>query len=78
MSFKSSDLSVLAYANNFTQWHYRTTDADVTTSGYFDSASDMLRVNDVIISNVDTDGTADTVFYAVTANVGGAVSIALI
>ena len=78
MSFKSSDLSVLAYANNFTQWHYRTSDDAVTTAGYFDDASDMLRVNDVIIANVDTDGTPDTVFYTVSGNSGGAVSIAVI
>ena len=56
MSFKSQDLSVLAYANNFTLWHYTTPDDDITTSGYFDSASNMLRVNDLIIANFDTDG----------------------
>lgn len=77
MSFTPSDLSVLAYANNFTLWHYVTTDDDVTTSGYFDNAAGMLRVNDLIIANVDTDGTPPaTVFYVVTANSGSAVTIA--
>lgn len=33
MSFITSDLSVLAYANNFTLWHYTTEDADITTGG---------------------------------------------
>lgn len=80
MSFKSSDLSVLAYANNFTLWHYTTTDDDITTLGYFDKASDMLRVNDLIIANFDTDGSGTgpfTKFYIVTANSGGAVTITL-
>jgi len=75
MSFKSSDLSVLAYANNFTLWHYVSTDDDVTTSGYFDSAADMLRKNDLIIANVDTDGTPVTKFYIVTANTGTSVTV---
>jgi len=57
MSFESQDLSVLAYANNFTLWHYTTTDDAVTGVGYFNDAASMLRVNDVIIANVDTDGT---------------------
>jgi len=78
MSFTASDLSVLAYANNFTLWHYTTTDDDVTGSGYFNKAADMLRVNDLIIANVDTDGSVAvaTVFYVVTANDGSSVTIA--
>jgi len=76
MAFTASDLSVLAYANNFTLWHFATTDDAVTGGGYFNKASDMLRVNDLIIANVDTDGTPATVFYVVTANTGGAVTVA--
>lgn len=77
MSYQSSDLSVLAYANNFTLWHYTTTDAAVTGTGYFDNASDMVRVNDLIITALDTDGTPSTVFYIVTANAGGAVTVSV-
>lgn len=76
MSFTSSNLSVLAYANNFTLWHYVTKDDVVTGSGYFNKAADMVRVNDLIIANVDTDGTPSTVFYVVTANTGSSVTIA--
>ena len=76
MAFSATELSVLAYANNFTLWHYVTADDAVTTAGYFDKASDMLRVNDLIIANVDTDGTPATTFYVVTANAGGSVTIA--
>jgi len=75
MSYKSSDLSVLAYANNFTLWHYTTTDAAVTGAGYFNGSSDMLRVNDLIITSLDTDGTPSTVFYIVTGNTGGTVTV---
>lgn len=77
MSLKLSDLSVLAYANNFTLWHYTTVDAAVTGSNYFDNAADMMNVNDLIIANVDTDGTPVTKFYIVTAITGGAVTIAV-
>ncbi|MCM2343308.1 MAG: hypothetical protein NDJ24_01960 [Alphaproteobacteria bacterium] len=77
MAFKASDLSVLAYANNFTLWHYTTFDSAVSTANYFDKAADMMRVNDLVIANIDTDGTPSTKFYIVTANTGSSVSISL-
>ena len=76
MAFTASDLSVLAYANNFTLWHYTTVDAAVNTANYFDKAADMLRVNDQMIVNIDTDGSPATDFYIVTANTGTAVTVA--
>lgn len=76
MAFIVSDLSVLAYANNFTLWHFVTADDDVATLGYFNRAADMLRVNDLIIANVDTNGTPGTTFYVVTANDGSSVTVA--
>ncbi len=75
MSYTSSNLSVLAYANNFTLWHYTTTDANVTDAGYFNNAASMLRVGDFIIINVDTDGSPANKFYVVTGNTGSAVSL---
>lgn len=75
MSFQASDLSVLAYANNFTLWHFATIDADVTVSNYYDKAAGMLRLNDLIIANVDTDGTPATTFYVVTGNDGSTVTV---
>ncbi len=77
MALKLSDLSVLAYANNFTLWHYTTADDAVTTANYFDNAADMMNVNDLIIANVDTDGTPATKFYIVTDITSGAVTIAV-
>lgn len=77
MAFITKDLSVLAYANNFTLWHYTTFDSAVTTAGYFNAGAAMLRVNDLIIANLDTDGTPSTVFYIVTANTGTNVSVSV-
>lgn len=77
MAFTATDLSVLAYANNFTLWHYVTTDNSVTTGGYFNNVAGMLRVNDLIIANLDTDGTPSTKFYVVTANTGSSVTVTL-
>lgn len=75
MAYKPSDLSVLAYANNFTLWHYTTTDAAVTGADYFNASADMVRVNDLIITALDTDGTPATQFYIVTGNSGGTVTV---
>lgn len=79
MAYSASNLSVLAYANNFTLWHYTTVDntATIEGAGYFNSAADMLRVNDLMIVNIDTDGTPATKFYIVTGNTGSAVTVAV-
>src|SRR5437667_11138254 len=43
MTFLARELSVLAYANGFTLWHYRTSADDLLSPGYFDSAQELLR-----------------------------------
>ncbi|MBX2834763.1 MAG: hypothetical protein KTR28_07310 [Micavibrio sp.] len=75
MSYSSNNLSVLAYANAFTLWHYTTTDDAITGTGYFNAAADMVNVGDLVIANVDTDGTPATVFYVVTSVSAGTVAI---
>lgn len=77
MAFKASDLSVLAYANNFTLFHYTTIDDALTIegAGYFNKAVDMLRENDLMIVNIDTDGTPSTKFYIVSGNDGSSVTV---
>lgn len=77
MAYTANDLSVLAYANNFTLWHYTTIDntAAVEGAGYFDNAVDMLRLNDLVIMNIDTDGTPLTRFYVVSGNDGSSVTV---
>ncbi len=77
MALVLHDLSVLAYANNFTLWHYKTFDSSVTTGGYFNNAADMLHVGDLLIANLDTDGTPSTKFYVVTGISSGVVTVAV-
>jgi hypothetical protein len=78
MPFLNKDLSVLAYANNFTLWHYTTPDIQtaVTAAGYLNNAASMVRVNDLIITIMNTGATPAVVIYIVTANTGSAVTIA--
>lgn len=75
MSLQLADLSVLAYANNFILWHYKTEDNAVTTGDYFNNAADMMNVNDMIVANIDTDGSPSTAFYVVTDITAGAVTV---
>jgi hypothetical protein len=53
MSFASRELSVLAYANGFTLWHYRTADSPdcllAPGGSYFAAADELLRPGDQII-----------------------------
>ena len=51
MTFLARELSVLAYANGFALWHYRTATDDLMSPGYFDSAQELLREGDQIIAN---------------------------
>ena len=78
MAFQSKDLSVLAYANGFTLWHYTSVDtaATIDTAGYFNAATDMVRVGDMVVANTDTDGTPASGIYLVNANASGVVDVA--
>jgi len=78
MAFNSKDLSVLAYAKGFTLWHYTTVDpaTDVDTSGYFNDATDMVRVGDMLLANTDTDGTPASGIFLINANSAGVVDAA--
>lgn len=78
MAYHPHNLSVLAYANGFTLWHYTTVDpaSEADTSGYFNGASDMLRVGDMILANLDTDGTPAAGILLVAGNVAGVVDVA--
>lgn len=55
MSFCAADLSVLAYANGFTHWHYRSPDrlaVILADDRYFAPAATMLRPGDQITLNL--------------------------
>ncbi len=78
MAYLAKNLSVLAYANGFTLWHYITPDtaATVDSAGYFNNAADMLRIGDMILANVESEGTMKGGIFLVNANAGGAVDVA--
>jgi hypothetical protein len=52
MAFSLRNLSVLAYANGFTLWHYKADTADhpqTVTPGFFVQAGDMLAGGDMMM-----------------------------
>ena len=65
MSMNSKNLSVLAYVNGFTLWHYKTEDAKsaVSASGYFNSVANIFNVGDLIIANQAINGNHEEGFY---------------
>jgi hypothetical protein len=75
MGLKLADLSVLAYANHFTLWYYRTDDKSVSTKGYFNHAADIMNDGDLIIANVDVNDTPITALYVVSDSTPGAVTV---
>ena len=68
MSYQSKNLSVIAYANGFTFWHYMSEDkaTEVSAPDYFNEAGDMLRVGDVLLSNLSVgEVEPETRFFSV-------------
>ena len=50
--FALRNLSVLAYANGFTLWHYRGTDISldaIAARGFFADAADLLSAGDLMM-----------------------------
>ena len=74
MAFAIRNLSVLAYAQGFTLWHYKAGSASLdqaAASGFFDNAADMIAPGDMIMISA-TDG-GRMLFVAAT---GGGVATA--
>ena len=76
MAYLAKNLSVLAYANGFTLWHYTTPDADIDCAGYFNRASVVLRVGDIIMASLNVQGGGSTVMRVVSRVEGETVTIA--
>ena len=52
MAFAIRDLSVLAYANGFTLWHYKAGDTPstvVASDNFFQDANDMMAAGDMVM-----------------------------
>ena len=76
MAFTASTLSQLAHGNNWKLWGYTSGSdniAAINSSGYFNDASDMLGVRDLII--VADTATPTTNFCTVLSNSGGVVDV---
>jgi len=59
MAFSMRNLSVLAYANGFTLWHYKAAGEDrmeVGQAGYFDDAGDMIAGGDMLMVSARDGG----------------------
>jgi hypothetical protein len=59
MAFSMRNLSVLAYANGFTLWHYKSgndNQALVGEPGFFDEAGDMLAAGDMMMVSARDGG----------------------
>ena len=77
MAFERKNLSVLAYANGFTLWHYTTTDLiyDISVNGYFNEMAGSMRKGDMVLCNVDTGGFFGNAIAAVASSDGTTVDL---
>jgi len=64
MAFSLRNLSVLAYANGFTLWHYKAGNDNFThaaETGYFADAADLLAAGDMVMLTGDEGGRIATI-----------------
>lgn len=60
--FRNKDLSVVAYANGWTTWYYRTKDSleTVGKDGYFEPVKSLMKSGDVIYLTLDGNWGSET------------------
>ena len=59
MAFTVRNLSVLAYAQGFTLWHYKAAEdgiAEVAAPDFFEEAADMLAAGDMLLASAHDGG----------------------
>lgn len=59
-SFVLKNMSVLAYANGFTLWHYNANTipmSEIKSTGHFDNASSVIAVGDMVLVTASDGGT---------------------
>ena len=63
MAFQNKNLSVIAYANGFTLWHYAASEtlATIITDGYFNNVKTLMNVGDVVIINASDSTVIKTI-----------------
>ncbi len=59
MAFQNKNLSVIAYANGFTLWHYSAKESlsTISATGYFNDVKTLMNVGDIVMINA-SDNTA--------------------
>ena len=78
MDFAIRNLSVLAYAQGFTLWHYRAPTAPLahaTAQGFFSPAADMLAAGDMMLISANDGGRV--LFVSAASETGGVATTAL-
>lgn len=81
MAFVAKNLELIAGASGLRIWSYKTDDAAATvdTSGYFNSAANILKVGDTIIRTTFTSTAFTTLstqgFHTVSSNDGTTVDV---
>lgn len=57
MSFANRNLSVIAYANGFTLWHYAANEplSEITAKNYFSPVCTLMNNGDIVIINANKD-----------------------
>lgn len=70
MAFQNKNLSVIAYANGFTLWHYAANEtmANISANGYFNNVKTLMNIGDIVIINA-SDNTAIKKINITQANV---------
>ena len=75
MDFTLRNLSVLAYAQGFTLWHYRAAVARATAQGFFDPAADMIAAGDMVLVSAADGGRV--LFVSSASEAGGIATTSL-
>ena len=66
MAFQNKNLSVIAYANGFTLWHYAANEtmSAISTAGYFDDVKTLMNTGDIVIINASDSTSMKKVFVS--------------
>ncbi|MDR0367439.1 MAG: hypothetical protein LBH41_02585 [Rickettsiales bacterium] len=72
----SKNLSVLAYTNGFTMWHYKTGDTTeaVESEGYFSPAASIFNDGDMMFASAAGEDGIETLAYYIRAR-GGEIAL---
>jgi len=59
MAFANKNLSVIAYANGFTLWHYAENIklSDICADGFFNDVKNLMNIGDILIINASDSST---------------------